>query len=412
MLTEHAFSRFNQRLSELESGHLLKTERPLAGPQGAKVLAGGKEQSSINLCSNNYLGLANHPEVIAAAHKALDDWGYGMASVRFICGTQQPHTHLEAALSSFLNTSDTILYSSCFDANGGLFECLFDETDAILSDSLNHASIVDGIRLSKARRYRYANSDMSELEAQLKLCGDARLRVIATDGVFSMDGTLAKLPEICALAKRYDALVMVDDSHAVGVYGLHGGGTPQHFGLQREVDLLTGTLGKALGGAAGGYVSGKSELVAYLRQASRPYLFSNALPPVIAVTSLVALELAIDPSRRQRLWANTSYFRERIAAAGFDVRNSVAPIIPVMLGDAALATKMAEWLQHEGLHVVSFSYPVVPRGLARIRTQISADHTREDLEHAVQLFCAARDHCQRQPNDTTGRLHVHGQRRT
>jgi glycine C-acetyltransferase len=377
-------------LAEIRSEGLFKSERRLGSPQGAHVtVAGGREV--INLCANNYLGLADHPAVLAAARDALDRWGYGMASVRFICGTQDLHSQLEARISEFLGTEDTILFSSCFDANGGLFETLLGPEDAVISDALNHASIIDGIRLCRAQRHRYANSDMDELAARLEDAAGARRILIATDGVFSMDGYVAKLDEICALAERHGAMVMVDDSLAVGFVGPRGRGTPELHGVSDRVDVVTGTLGKALGGASGGYVSGRAEIVALLRQRSRPYLFSNSLAPPIAAASLAVLEL-LDASAdlRDRLRANTALFRERMTAEGFDILPGDHPIVPIMFGDAAPAVQVAERMLEQGVYVIPFSFPVVPRGQARIRTQISAAHTAEDLERAVQAFVAAR----------------------
>jgi len=378
------------QLAEIRGAGLYKSERVLAGPQNARVeLPGGK--SVLNLCANNYLGLADHPAVIAAAHEALDRWGYGLSSVRFICGTQEIHKELERRLSEFLGMEDTILYSSCFDANGGLFETLLDAEDAIVSDELNHASIIDGIRLSKAQRFRYKNGDMADLEARLKEAAGARRVLIATDGVFSMDGYIARLPEICDLAEKYRAMVMVDDSHAVGFMGAGGRGTHEHLGVMGRVDILTGTLGKALGGASGGYVSARKEIVDLLRQRSRPYLFSNSVAPPIVAASLKVLELVKGTRElRERLFANTRYFRERMTALGFPVLAGEHPIAPVMFGEAELATKMAERLLELGVYVIGFSFPVVPKGKARIRVQISAAHSREDLEFAIEQFVAAR----------------------
>ncbi|MFP6763289.1 MAG: glycine C-acetyltransferase [Planctomycetaceae bacterium] len=387
-------SRFQECLAgkaaEIRSAGLWKAERVIETPQNARIGVPG-DRKVLNLCANNYLGLSDHPEILNAAKTGLDRWGYGMSSVRFICGTQTVHRQLEQQLSGFLQTDDTILYSSCFDANGGLFETLFDAEDAILSDALNHASIIDGVRLCKAQRFRYANNDMADLEQKLKEASSARFRLIATDGVFSMDGYLANLPAICELADRYDALVMVDDSHAVGFTGEHGGGTPDHFGVADRIDILTGTLGKALGGASGGYTSGRQEIIDYLRQRSRPYLFSNSLAPAIAAASLKALDLiAQSPELRSRLRENTAFFRENISALGCDVLPGGHPIVPVMLGDAALATRFADSLLEKGVYVIGFSYPVVPVGQARIRTQISAAHSREDLEFAVACFAETR----------------------
>jgi glycine C-acetyltransferase len=377
--------RLRSELLALKAQGLYKSERVLEGPQGGVVRAGG--QDVINLCANNYLGLANHPAVRAAAKSALDGYGYGMASVRFICGTQQTHKVLEQRLARYLGCDDVILYSSCFDANGGLFETLLDERDAVISDALNHASIIDGIRLCKAQRYRYANSDMAELENCLKEARGARTRLIATDGVFSMDGFIAKLREICDLAERYDALVMVDDSHATGFMGASGRGTPEHCGVAARVDILTSTLGKALGGGSGGFVAARREIVEWLRQRSRPYLFSNSIPPVVAAASLAVLELLEQSSTlREQLFDNTRFFRAALAAAGFDLKPGEHPIIPVMLGDAALASRMADALLERGVYVIGFCYPVVPKGQARIRTQMSAAHTRAQLERAVEAF--------------------------
>ena len=377
-----------ERTQSLHAEGLYKAERVIASPQGAHIeLEDGS--SVLNFCANNYLGLADHPRLVEAAKRALEDYGYGMASVRFICGTQTVHRRLEERLSRFLGTEDTILYSSCFDANTGLFETILDENDAVISDALNHASIIDGIRLCKARRLRYANNDMGELEARLKKSQDARHRLIATDGVFSMDGVVANLPEICDLAERYDALVMVDDSHAVGFVGENGGGTPELTGTRDRVDLLTGTLGKALGGASGGYTSGRKEIVEWLRQRSRPYLFSNSLAPVIAATSLVALDLLEESAElRQRLADNAARFRRGMEAAGFELAGADHPIIPVMIGDASLAGEMAAALLARGIYVIGFSYPVVPKGQARIRTQMSAAHSSEDVDRAIEAFTA------------------------
>jgi glycine C-acetyltransferase len=377
-------------IGEIRDAGLYKSERVITSPQNSAISV-GPGSTVLNFCANNYLGLADHPEVIAAAKSALDEWGFGMASVRFICGTQAIHKQLEDALSNFLGTEDTILYSSCFDANGGLFETLLGAEDAVISDELNHASIIDGIRLSKARRYRYKNRDLADLETQLKDAADARYRLIATDGVFSMDGYVAPLDEICDLADRYDALVMVDDSHAVGFVGPNGGGTPELFGVTDRVDVLTGTLGKALGGASGGYVSGRAEIVELLRQRSRPYLFSNSLAPSVTAASLKALELIGGSSElRDKLRANTALFRSKMTEAGFDVLPGDHPISPVMIGDAAEAGRLADKLLELGVYVIGFSYPVVPHGKARIRTQLSAAHSTEDVEHAVAAFIQAR----------------------
>jgi len=378
------------RLAEIESAGLTKHELELTTPQSPHVEVAGRGPM-LNLCANNYLGLADHPAVVAAAHEALDRWGFGMASVRFICGTQSVHRELETRLAAFLGQEDAILYSSCFDANGGLFEALLDERDAVISDALNHASIIDGIRLCKARRLRYANSDLDELEARLVEASDARFRLIATDGVFSMDGYVARLAEICDLAERHDAIVMVDDSHAVGFVGAGGRGTPELHGVLERVDVLTGTLGKAMGGASGGYVAASREVVALLRQRSRPYLFSNSVAPPIVAATLVALDL-IERSDdlRLRLRENTARFRERMAEEGFAVLPGDHPIIPVMVGDAVEAGRLAAEMQRRGVYVVAFSYPVVPQGQARIRTQMSAAHTRADVDAAAEAFVAAR----------------------
>jgi glycine C-acetyltransferase len=383
-------SRFLDHLShELDSiraAGTFKGERSIGSAQGTRIrLNDGREV--LNLCANNYLGLAQHPAVKAAAHEALDQWGYGLASVRFICGTQALHQKLENALSSFLGTEETILYSSCFDANGGLFETLLGPEDAVISDELNHASIIDGIRLCKAQRFRYRNNDMADLEAKLREASSARFRLIATDGVFSMDGYIANLAGICNLADRYDALVMVDDSHAVGFIGANGRGTHEYCGVMGRVDILTGTLGKALGGASGGYTSGRREIIDYLRQRSRPYLFSNTLAPTIAGATLKVLELLTTSTElRDTLETNTRFFRAEIGRAGFTVLPGEHPIVPIMLGDAALATRFADAMLAEGVYVVGFSYPVVPNGKARIRTQISAAHSPQDLEFAVAAF--------------------------
>ena len=380
------------QLDSIRAAGTWKRERHLSTPQGTYVQADGGAPV-LNLCANNYLGLAQHPDIKAAAHAALDQWGYGLASVRFICGTQNVHQELEASLSDFLGMEDTILYSSCFDANGGLFETILGPEDAIISDELNHASIIDGVRLCKAARFRYKNCDMADLEAQL-IAADAkgaRFKLIATDGVFSMDGFIAPLKEICDLADKYQALVMVDDSHAVGFLGATGRGTHQHCGVMGRVDIVTGTLGKALGGASGGYTSGKQEIIDLLRQRSRPYLFSNTLAPTIAGGSLATIELLKrDTSLRDKLEENARFFREAMTAAGFNLAPGSHPIIPIMLGDAALAGKVAEAMLKRGVYVIGFSYPVVPQGKARIRTQISAAHSREDLEFALQAFIAVK----------------------
>ena len=375
-------------LAEIKAAGLEKLERVIASPQSGHIrVTGGKEV--LNLCANNYLGLASHPAVIKAAHEALDRWGYGMASVRFICGTQEIHKQLEAKISEFLGTEDTILYSSCFDANGGLFETILGEEDAVISDELNHASIIDGIRLCKAQRARYRNGDLTDLETKLKDAAKARFRMIATDGVFSMDGYYAQLPEICALAEKYDALVMVDDSHAVGFTGRNGRGTHERANVIGKIDIITGTLGKALGGASGGYTSGRKEIIALLRQRSRPYLFSNSIPPAIAAASIAAIDLLKSSGALiDRLADNTKFFRTEMAKAGFNLLPGEHPIVPVMIGDAALAARFAEAMLAKGIYVIAFSYPVVPQGKARIRTQMSAALTRQDLEVAVTQFAA------------------------
>jgi glycine C-acetyltransferase len=381
---------FEDKIAEIRHAGLYKYERVIVGPQQANVsVAGGN--SVLNFCANNYLGLANHPAVIQAAQQALQNWGYGLASVRFICGTQSIHKQLEERLSAFLGTENTILYGSCFDANGGLFETLLDAEDAIISDELNHASIIDGVRLSKAVRYRYRNGDMGDLEAKLQESASARHRVIATDGVFSMDGYFAKLDKVCDLADKYDAMVMVDDSHAVGFIGEHGRGTPEFCGVEGRIDIITGTLGKALGGASGGYTSGRKEIIELLRQRSRPYLFSNSLAPPIVAASLKVIDLLQESGDlRERLRENTRFFREQMTKAGFNILPGEHPIVPVMFGDAVAAARTAELLLAKGVYVVAFSYPVVPHGKARIRTQISAAHTRADLEFALEKFAEAK----------------------
>jgi glycine C-acetyltransferase len=377
------------KLDGIQQAGLFKRERVIEGPQQAEVKAGGAEV--LNMCANNYLGLANHPAILQAAHKALDQWGYGMASVRFICGTQTIHKELEDRLSAFLGTEDTILYGSCFDANGGLFETLLEAEDAVISDELNHASIIDGIRLCKAVRFRYRNGDMGDLEAKLKEAAGSRYKLIATDGVFSMDGYIAKLKEICDLADKYGAMVMVDDSHAVGFMGKTGRGTHEHQGVMDRIDVITGTLGKALGGASGGYTSGRREIIALLRQRSRPYLFSNTIAPPIVAASVKVLELLTESSvLRDKLFENTKFFRGEMEKLGFTILPGEHPIVPVMLGDAPLAVKMADTLLTKGVYVIGFTYPVVPQGKARIRVQVSAGHSREELEFAVQQFGAAK----------------------
>ncbi len=387
--------RVSAELADITSAGLLKRERQIDSAQSSKIVAGGRPV--LNFCANNYLGLADHPDVLAAAQQALTDWGFGLASVRFICGTQTLHVALEERMSQFLGTDATILYSSCFDANGGVFETLFGAEDAIISDELNHASLIDGIRLCKARRFRYRNQDMADLRTQLEAASDARQRIIVTDGVFSMDGYLAPLAEICDLAERYDALVMVDDSHAVGFIGEGGRGTPELAGVMDRVDILTGTFGKALGGGSGGYVSAHAEIVALLRQRSRPYLFSNSVAPPMIAGALAALDvLQSDPEPRQTLSRNAELFRRRMTEEGFDLLPGEHPIIPVMFGDAALAARIADAMLEEGVYVIAFSYPVVPVGKARIRVQLSAAHSAEDVEACVRAFVAGRAAVQRQ----------------
>jgi glycine C-acetyltransferase len=384
-MNQAVIERLRGELQGLTGQGLYKKERVLGGPQGGVVKVAGHEV--VNLCANNYLGLANHPAVRAAAQRALDQYGYGMASVRFICGTQDLHKELEGRLARFLGTQDVILYSSCFDANGGLFETLLDERDAVISDSLNHASIIDGIRLCKAQRHRYANNDMAELEECLRQAQGARTRLIATDGVFSMDGFIANLAQICDLADRYDAMVMVDDSHATGFMGPTGRGTPEHCGVAARIDIFTGTLGKALGGGSGGYIAARKEVIEWLRQRSRPYLFSNSIPPVVAAASLAVLDLLEHaPQLRTQLFENTRFFRAGLTQAGFSLKPGEHPIIPVMLGDAALASAMADALLERGVYVIGFSFPVVPKGQARIRTQMSAALDRGQLERALDAF--------------------------
>lgn len=375
-------------LAKLREGGLYKNERQLQSPQGSAIRVGGRDV--INFCANNYLGLANHPEIVAAAQDGLRRYGYGMASVRFICGTQDLHKQLERAVAAFLHKDDGILYSSCWDANGGLFETILGEQDTILSDELNHASIIDGIRLCKAKRYRYRNCDMADLEKGLREAADSRLKLIATDGVFSMDGSLAPLRDICDLAERHDALVMVDDSHATGILGPNGRGTAEHHGVLERVAIITSTLGKTLGGAAGGFTCGSKELIDYLRQRSRPYLFSNAVPPPIINAALKALELVQGSSHlRDRLHGNARKLRAGLEQAGFRLLPGQHPILPVMIGDAALATRLADKLLEKGIYVIGFSFPVVPQGKARIRIQLSAAHTDEQLEQAIRAFTAA-----------------------
>ena len=373
-------------LEEIRGAGLYKEERVIETAQAAKVGV-GRDEPVLNLCSNNYLGLASHPGVIAAARDALDEWGYGLASVRFICGTQKIHKQLEDKLTDFLGTEDTILYTSCFDANGGLFETLLGPGDAVISDELNHASIIDGVRLCKAKRFRYKNNDMADLEAQLIEAKGARRILVVTDGVFSMDGYLANLPAICDLAEAHGALVMVDDSHAVGFMGARGRGTHEHHNVMDRIDILTGTLGKALGGASGGYTSGRAEIIEFLRQRSRPYLFSNTVAPSIVAASIKAVDLLNSSTElRDQLEDNTKFFREQMAGTGFEILPGEHPIAPIMLGDAALAAQVADAMLEKGVYVIGFSYPVVPQGKARIRTQISAAHTREDLEFGIAKF--------------------------
>jgi glycine C-acetyltransferase len=376
-------------INEIREAGLYKNERVIESPQEAHIKVAAGEV--LNMCANNYLGLSDHPAIVAAAHKALDDWGYGLSSVRFICGTQAIHKELERKISEFLGTEDTILYAACFDANGGLFEPLFEAEDAIISDELNHASIIDGIRLSKAARFRYKNSDMDDLEAKLKEASGARRKIIATDGVFSMDGYIAKLSEICDLAEKYDALVMIDDCHSAGFMGKTGRGTHEHCDVQGRVDIITGTLGKALGGAMGGYTSGKKEIVELLRQRSRPYLFSNSLAPSIVGASIAAIEMLQNSTElRDKLQENTKFFRAELSKIGLEILPGEHPIVPVMFGDAQPAVKMAESLLKKGIYVIPFSFPVVPKGKARIRTQVSAAHSREDLQFAVEKFAEAK----------------------
>ncbi|MFH1567949.1 MAG: glycine C-acetyltransferase [Gemmatimonadota bacterium] len=389
-MTEALRSHLAGQIEQIRQASLYKEERVITTPQQATIgIAGGRQV--INMCANNYLGLANHPEIIAAARASYDRWGYGLSSVRFICGTQEVHRQLEERLSEFLGTEDTILYTSCFDANGGLFEALLGAEDAVLSDELNHASIIDGVRLCKAQRYRYRNSDMADLAERLRQAAGARFRLIATDGVFSMDGYYADLRGICDLAEAHGALVMVDDSHAVGFVGEHGRGTPEHCGVEGRIDLITGTLGKALGGASGGYTSGRRELIALLRQRSRPYLFSNTLAPSIAAASLQALQIATGADDlRQRLRQNTAFFRRGLGELGLQVLPGTHPIVPIMLGEAALAQRLAARMLDKGVYVIGFFYPVVPQGKARIRTQVSAAHSRHDLETVLAKFGEAK----------------------
>lgn len=387
------YTNFKQHLettiNDIREAGLYKNERVIDGPQDARIDVGGK--SVLNMCANNYLGLSDHPAIVEAARKSLDEWGYGLSSVRFICGTQAIHKELERKISEFLGTEDTILYTSCFDANGGLFETLLGEEDAVISDELNHASIIDGVRLCKAQRFRYKNSDMADLEAKLEDAKTARFKMIATDGVFSMDGYIAKLDEICDLAEKHNALVMVDDSHAVGFMGKTGRGTHEHHNVIDRIDVITGTLGKALGGASGGYTSGKKEIVELLRQRSRPYLFSNSVAPPIVAASIAAIDMLIQSTElRDKLMENTRYFREKIQSIGLEVLPGEHPIVPVMFGEAQPAVKMAEALLEKGVYVIPFSFPVVPKGKARIRTQVSAAHSKEDLDFAIEKFAEAK----------------------
>ena len=388
------YSNFKQHLestiNDIREAGLYKNERIIEGPQDAHIDVNGREV--LNMCANNYLGLSDHPAIVDAARKSLDEWGYGLSSVRFICGTQAIHKELERKISEFLGTENTILYTSCFDANGGLFETLLGEEDAIISDELNHASIIDGVRLCKAQRLRYRNSDMADLEAKLEEAKSARFKMIATDGVFSMDGYIAKLDEICDLAEKHNALVMVDDSHAVGFMGKTGRGVHEHHQVMERIDVITGTLGKALGGASGGYTSGKKEMIELLRQRSRPYLFSNSVAPPIVAASIAAIDLLTRSTElRDKLMDNTRYFREKIAGIGLEVLPGEHPIVPVMFGDAQPAVKMAEALLEKGVYVIPFSFPVVPKGKARIRTQVSAAHSKEDLDFAVEKFAEAKE---------------------
>jgi len=377
-------------LNEIRQAGLFKNERVIESPQEARIEVGGR--NVLNMCANNYLGLSDHPAIVEAAHQGLKEWGFGLSSVRFICGTQSIHKELEAKISEFLGTEDTILYTSCFDANGGLFETVLGEEDAVISDELNHASVIDGIRLSKAQRYRYKNGDMADLAAKLQEASSARFKMIATDGVFSMDGYIAKLDEICDLAEKYDAMVMVDDSHAVGFVGEKGRGTHEHCGVPGRVDIITGTLGKALGGASGGYTSGKKEIIDLLRQRSRPYLFSNSVAPPIVAAAIAALDmLTASTELRDKLQENTRYFREKITEIGLDVLPGEHPIVPIMFGEANPAVKMAEALLAKGVYVIPFSFPVVPKGKARIRTQVSAGHSKDDLDFAIAKFAEAKN---------------------
>jgi glycine C-acetyltransferase len=377
-------------LNEIREAGLYKSERVIESPQEARIDVGGREV--LNMCANNYLGLSDDPQIVKAAQDGLEKWGYGLSSVRFICGTQEIHKQLEKKISEFLGTEDTILYTSCFDANGGLFETILSDEDAVISDELNHASVIDGIRLSKAQRFRYKNGDMADLEAKLLEASSTRFKMIATDGVFSMDGYIAKLPEICDLAEKHDAMVMIDDSHAVGFLGKTGRGTHEHCGVMDRVDIITGTLGKALGGASGGYTSGKKEIIDLLRQRSRPYLFSNSVAPPIVAASIAAIDMLTQSTElRDKLMDNTRYFREKIQSIGLEVLPGEHPIVPVMFGDAKPAVKMAEALLAKGVYVIPFSFPVVPKGKARIRTQVSAAHSKEDLDFAIEKFAEAKE---------------------
>ena len=386
-MSEQFIAHLQQELESIEAQGLYKQERPLDSPQGASVHAQNWDNDLINLCANNYLGLANHPDMVAAAHQGLDSHGLGMASVRFICGTQDIHKQLEQKLAAYLKMDDAILFSSCFDANGGIFEVLLDANDAVISDSLNHASLIDGIRLCKAQRLRYANSDMADLEAKLIEAQGARFRLVVTDGVFSMDGTYANLPAICDLAEQYDALVMVDDSHAIGFIGERGAGTPELLGVEGRVHITSGTFGKALGGASGGYITAPQAVIDLLRQRARPYLFSNSLAPGIVTATLKALELLEQgASLRLQLAENTTYFRRRMTEAGFDIIRGEHPIVPVMTGEASVAQQLAGKLMEHGVYVTAFSFPVVPKGLARVRTQMSAAHSRAQLDKAIDAF--------------------------
>ncbi len=383
-------NQLENQLNEIREAGLYKNERVIESPQEAHIKVAG-DKSVLNMCANNYLGLSDHPAIVEAAHQALDDWGYGLSSVRFICGTQTIHKKLESKISEFLGMEDTILYTSCFDANGGLFETILSEEDAIISDELNHASIIDGVRLCKAQRFRYKNGDMNDLEEKLKEASSARTKMIATDGVFSMDGFIAKLDEICDLAEKYDALVMVDDSHAVGFVGKTGRGTHEHHNVMDRIDVITGTLGKALGGASGGYTSAKKEIIELLRQRSRPYLFSNSVAPPIVGASIKAIDLLTESTTlRDKLQENTKYFRENLSKIGLEILPGEHPIVPVMFGDAKPAVKMAESLLQKGVYVIPFSFPVVPKGKARIRTQVSAAHSTQDLQFAIEKFAEAK----------------------